>query len=52
VRLWNEWRRGRAASLERLLRYNAADVRNLEPLAERFYDRLVARCRTGGVSRA
>lgn len=52
VRLWNEWRHGRAASLERLLRYNAADVRNLEPLAERFYDRLVARCRTGGVSRA
>ena len=42
VRLWNEWRRGRLISLELLLRYNAADTRNLEPLAERLYGRLVA----------
>jgi len=45
VRLWNEWRRGRAESLDLLLRYNEADVRNLEPLAELFYTRLCARCR-------
>ncbi len=51
VRLWNEWRQGRATSLERLLHYNAADVRNLEPLATTFYDRLVARYRTAGASR-
>jgi uncharacterized protein YprB with RNaseH-like and TPR domain len=43
VRLWNEWRRGRQSSLDLLLRYNAADTRNLEPLAERLYGRLVER---------
>lgn len=51
VRLWTEWQRGRATSLERLLHYNAADVRNLEPLADTFYDRLAARYRPTGDSR-
>lgn len=52
VRLWNEWQRGRADSLERLLHYNAADVRNLEPLARSFFDRLAARYRPAGTFRA
>lgn len=34
VRLWGEWRRGNAASLDRLVRYNRADTVNLEPLLE------------------
>ncbi len=37
VHLWQAWRRGNDAALDRLLRYNAADVRNLEPLAEHIY---------------
>jgi len=43
VRLWRTWRRGHAAALEMLLRYNAADARNLEPLAEEIYAGLCAR---------
>lgn len=34
VRLWQEFRRGRTASLERLVEYNRADTVNLEPLLE------------------
>ncbi len=34
VRLWQEYRRGQAAALERLVRYNRADTVNLEPLLE------------------
>jgi uncharacterized protein len=34
VRLWGEYRRGRAESLETLVRYNRADTVNLEPLLE------------------
>ncbi|MGA9840260.1 MAG: ribonuclease H-like domain-containing protein [Thermoplasmata archaeon] len=34
VRLWQEYRRGSAASLDRLVRYNRADTVNLEPLLE------------------
>ncbi len=34
VRLWEEYRRGNAASLERLVRYNRADTVNLEPLLD------------------
>jgi hypothetical protein len=34
VRLWEEYRRGRTESLERLVRYNRADTVNLEPLLD------------------
>lgn len=34
VRLWAEYRAGRRASLDRLVRYNRADTVNLEPLTE------------------
>lgn len=34
VRLWHEYRRGSAAALDRLVRYNRADTVNLEPLLE------------------
>ncbi len=34
VRLWQEYRRGSAPALERLVRYNRADTVNLEPLLE------------------
>jgi hypothetical protein len=34
VRLWEEYRRGRTDSLERLVRYNRADTVNLEPLLD------------------
>lgn len=40
VVLWNEYRRGNAAALETLLKYNAADVVNLEALLELAYGRL------------
>jgi uncharacterized protein YprB with RNaseH-like and TPR domain len=43
VRLWQRWRGGDEAALDLLLRYNAADTRNLEPLAELLYDRMVSR---------
>jgi uncharacterized protein len=34
VRLWQEFRRGRSESLERLVEYNRADTVNLEPLLD------------------
>ena len=34
VRLWQEYRRGNPAALDRLVRYNRADTVNLEPLLE------------------
>ncbi len=34
VRLWHEHRRGNPEALDRLVRYNRADTRNLEPLLE------------------
>jgi uncharacterized protein len=34
VRLWQEYRRGSAAALDRLVRYNRADTVNLEPLLD------------------
>lgn len=52
VRLWQTWRRGDSAALETLLRYNAADTRNLEPLAEVIYAGLSARyCPAAGAQR-
>lgn len=43
VRLWHRWRGGDATALDLLLRYNAADARNLEPLAELLFQQMVAR---------
>jgi uncharacterized protein len=44
VRLWREWRRGNRGALDRLVNYNRADTKNLEPLLEfavrELYDRL------------
>ena len=34
VRLWQEYRRGSPEALDRLVRYNRADTKNLEPLLE------------------
>lgn len=43
VRLWQQWRGGEQAALDLLLRYNAADTRNLEPLAEQVYEQMLVR---------
>ena len=43
VRLWHQYQAGDAAALDLLVRYNAADTRNLEPLAECLFNRLTAR---------
>lgn len=43
VRLWRQWRAGDEASRDLLLKYNAADTQNLEPLATLLYDQMVAR---------
>jgi uncharacterized protein len=43
VRLWQEYRRGNRAALERLVAYNRADTVNLEPLLERAVRDLGAR---------
>jgi len=43
VRLWHQYRAGDGDALDQLVRYNAADTRNLEPLAEWLYDRLALR---------
>lgn len=43
VRLWQAWRRGDRRALDRLLRYNEADTRNLEPLADLLYRTLAHR---------
>jgi uncharacterized protein len=43
VRLWQRWRGGEDAALDLLLRYNAADARNLEPLAELLFRQMAAR---------
>ncbi len=43
VRLWQQWRGGDEDALDLLLRYNAADTMNLEPLADLLYESMVAR---------
>jgi uncharacterized protein len=43
VRLWYQWCAGDEAARDLLLRYNAADTQNLEPLAALLYDQMVAR---------
>ena len=43
VRLWHQYRAGDEAALDQLVRYNAADTQNLEPLAVCLYERLALR---------
>lgn len=43
LRLWHQYRAGQEAALDQLVRYNAADTRNLEPLAACLYEQLVVR---------
>jgi uncharacterized protein YprB with RNaseH-like and TPR domain len=43
VRLWHQWCAGDEAARDLLLRYNAADTQNLEPLASLLYDQMVTR---------
>jgi uncharacterized protein len=43
VRLWQEYRRGNASALDRLVRYNRADTSNLVPLLELAVRELTAR---------
>ncbi len=43
VRLWRQWGDGDEAARDLLVRYNAADTQNLEPLAALLYERMVAR---------
>ena len=43
VRLWHHYRAGHDDALDQLVRYNAADTQNLEPLAACLYERLVLR---------
>ena len=45
VRLWFDYVKGDENALDVLVRYNAADVINLEPLAEYAYDQEWRRCR-------
>lgn len=52
VRLWQQWRNGDAQALDRLLRYNRADVVNLITLADNLYGRLVADCGLPAVASA
>ena len=43
VRLWHQWCSGDAAARDLLLRYNAADTINLEPLAAMLYDQMAVK---------
>ena len=43
VRLWYQWKGGDDAARDLLLRYNTADTRNLELLAEQLYEQMVIR---------
>lgn len=43
VRLWEEWQLGQSTSGDLLIQYNEADCKNLEPLADLIYNRLVQR---------
>ncbi len=43
VHLWAQWLSGRPTALERLIRYNEADTRNLEPLADLLFTQLAER---------
>jgi len=43
VRLWQQYQTGSESALDQLIRYNAADTKNLEPLAACLYERLALR---------
>jgi len=48
VRLWQEYRRGNSAALDRLVKYNRADTVNLEPLLDYAATSLEHRLLPGG----
>lgn len=48
IRLWREYRRGKQASLDVLLAYNADDVRNMSDLLAEGYRRLARQTLLGG----
>jgi hypothetical protein len=50
VRLWHAYRRGDEQALDLLVRYNEADVRNLEPLAELIVERLARHAQIPDIS--
>ncbi len=52
VRLWQEYRRGSRAALDRLVRYNRADTVNLEPLLDLASSELARRLLPGAVTSA
>lgn len=47
IYLWQEYRRGSQEALDLLVRYNAADVENLETLLQMAYPRMVAKAHAG-----
>lgn len=47
VQLWRAWCAGDCRASEKLREYNEADTKNLEPLAEFLYDKLVQHYRSG-----
>ena len=51
VRLWEEFRRGNRSSLDRLVRYNLADTKNLEPLLRFAVRELEGRLRAASTDR-
>ncbi len=47
VQLWHAWQAGDSQAGTQLVQYNEADAKNLEPLAELLYDKLVQHCGFG-----
>lgn len=50
VRLWHAYRQGDEQALDLFVRYNEADVCNLEPLAELLVERLARHAQIPGLS--
>jgi uncharacterized protein YprB with RNaseH-like and TPR domain len=50
VRLWEEFRRGQTASLERLIQYNRADTINLEPILDFAFEQIRSRLFRGSAA--
>ncbi len=50
ISLWHDAQAGDALALDRLLRYNAADIEHLVPLADHLYSNLLRRCGPAAVS--
>ena len=41
IMLWKEYQWGEKGALDKLIKYNTADISNLEPLMERAYRELM-----------